>query len=215
MRVNDHGARAAAVLAVILMLAACNSSTPTAPGSRRSGTAPSPAASLSARLTFSGGQETARMGRYTQVFATPLPANPAQARVIRDFRTAQILWGESNEALHPVAPVLAYVTGIAQEHLMAALASGREFDQVPAGTERFFLTRVAALSASRATVTTCDDASKFRQQNPRTGRPYPKAPPDQQYLFESWQLAPRSGHWAIVAFSLAVLPNSQALPCQP
>jgi hypothetical protein len=219
MHVTDHGVRAAAALAVILMLPSCSSGTPTAAetpkasGAGGTGTAPNPAA----RLTFSGGQESARIGPYTQVYATPLPANAAQARVIKDFRAAQILWGESNEALRPVAPILAYVTGIARHDLMTALAAGRTRHLAPAGTERFFRTRVVALSGSSATVTTCDDGSKYREQNPRTGKINPaySQHPGQAYAFESWHLVLRSGRWAIAAFSVASLPDSRALPCQP
>lgn len=219
MHVNDHGVRAAAVLAVILMLSACSSGTPTAADTPKTsreggtGTAPNPAA----RLTFSGGKESARIGPYAQVYVAPLPANAAQARVIKDFRAAQILWGESNEARRPVAPILAYVTGIAQRDLMTALAAGRARHIVPAGTERFFRTRVVTLSGSTATVTTCDDTSEYREQDPRTGKINPAytPPPDKAYVFESWHLLLRSGRWALAAFPFAILPDSRALPCQP
>jgi len=219
MHVNEHGVRAAAVLAAIFMLAACGSGAPTATDTPKAssaagtGTATNPVA----RLTFRGGQESARIGPYTQVYLTPLPSNAAQARVIKDFRAGQILWAESNEALRPVAPILSYVTGVARHDLMSALAAGRERHLVPAGTERFFQTRVVALSGNNATVTTCDDSRKFRQQNPRTGivNPAYTPRPDQAFVFESWQLVLRSRRWALAAFSLAVLPDSRARPCQP
>jgi hypothetical protein len=219
MHVNDHHVRAATFLAVIFMLAACSSGAPTASDTPEAssagdtGTAQIPAA----KLTFSGGQESARIGPYTQVFATPLPASAAQAKVIKDFRAGQILWGQSNEALRPVAPVLAYVVGTARHNLMSALAAGRKRHLVPAGTERFFKTRVVALSGSSATVTTCDDGSKYREQNPRTGtiNPAYTPGPNQAYAFVSWDLVLRSGRWALAAFTFAVLPDSRARPCQP
>jgi hypothetical protein len=219
MHVNDHGVRAAAVLAVILMLSACSPGTPTAAGTPKTsgesgtGMAPNPAA----RVTFSGGKELARIGPYAQVYVAALPASAARAKVIKDFRAAQILWGESNEALRPVAPILAYVTGTARRDLMTALAAGRARHVVPAGTERFFRTRIVTLSGSSATVTTCDDTSEYREQDPRTGKidPAYTPPPDKAYVFESWHLVLRSGHWVLAAFSLAFLPDSRALPCQP
>jgi hypothetical protein len=223
VHVNDHGVLAAAGLGVILMLSACSSGAPSAAhtprpsGAGATGMTPKPTASPAARLAFSRGQESARIGPYTQVYVTPMPANAAQARVIKDFRTAQILWGESNEALRPVTPVLAYVTGIARRDLMAALAAGRTRHLLPAGTERFFRTRVAALSGSTATVTTCDDASKYREQNPRTGKINSAYTPNRHtaYTFETWHLALWSGRWTLAAFSFASLPDSRALPCQP
>jgi hypothetical protein len=220
---DGPGIRAAVVLpalaALVGMLSACSSAAPTANGTpAASGTGGASAApSLAARLTFSGGQESARIGPYTQVYATPLPGSAAQAKVIRDFRIAQILWGESNEARRPVPPVLAYVTGAARHDLMAALAAGRQRQLVPAGTERFFSTRVAVPSAASATVTTCDDASRYREQNPSTGKVNPAFSPPRHlaYSFEVWHLVPQSGHWAIASFTIAFLPDPRAHPCQP
>src|SRR5215472_13721552 len=57
------------------------------------------------------------MGYLTEVFATPLPSDPAQAKVIADFRQAMILWDKSSEAVKMVAPVASYVTGSAVGNL--------------------------------------------------------------------------------------------------
>ena len=57
--------------------------------------------------------ETIRIGRFTQIFDTPLPADPAQASVVEGFHTAMILWDKSQENLMLVSPVTAYVTGSA------------------------------------------------------------------------------------------------------
>jgi hypothetical protein len=80
-----------------------------------------------------------------------------------------------------------------------------------------FKTRVTALSARSATVSTCDDGSNFREKNRRTGRIDKQftASPDQEYMFETWRMVQLSGHWAITAFSLASLPAPAAQPCQP
>ena len=53
-----------------------------------------------------------------------------------------------------------------------------------------FKTRVTVISGTGATITTCDDGSKFEEVNPRTGVPAPaySATANQQYLFETWQM---------------------------
>jgi hypothetical protein len=148
------------------------------------------------------------------VFATLLPANPAQASVVEGFREGQVLGGKSNVALRPVAPVTSYVTGDALTHLIAAVNAGKARDLVPAGTERFFRTRVTAITGRSATATACDDGSKFKEENPRTGQA-PSPQPGQAYLFETWRMVRLAGHWAITAFSLAALPDPRAAPCRP
>jgi hypothetical protein len=162
-------------------------------------------------------QESVHLGTYTQVFASPLPADPARAQVIEGFRKAQILWVKSDIALHLVAPVTDYITGNALTDLTAAISAGRTRNRVPAGVDRFFMTHVEAITESHATITTCDDGSKFIEKNPRTGQidaAYaPKA--GQAYAFETWQMVQRSGHWAIADFSAATLPNPSAAACQP
>jgi hypothetical protein len=57
--------------------------------------------------------QTVRIGRYTQVFDAPLPADPAQASVVEGFRTAMTLWIKSQENMTLMPPVTAYVTGTA------------------------------------------------------------------------------------------------------
>ena len=90
-------------------------------------------------------------------------------------------------------------------------------DLVPAGADRFFLTRVTAIAGSRATLTTCDDGSKFKEENPRTGKVDARflPSPGQAYVFETWRMVRLSGHWAITALSVATLPSRTAEPCQP
>jgi hypothetical protein len=161
--------------------------------------------------------ESVRIGPYTQVFATPLPADPAQADVISGFRHAWILWERSTNAWRLVAPVTDYVTGHALINLLAAVAAGKAHHLVPAGTDRLFMTHVTAITRSAATVTTCDDATKFREENPRTGKVDPASisPPDQAYLFVTSNLTRLQGHWALTALSVAVPPDPRADPCQP
>jgi hypothetical protein len=202
-------------IAALLMLSACGAGGPavlaggatTPAASTTSG--PAPEASVAA--------ESVRIGPFTQVFATPLPASPAQAKVIAGFRNAQVLWDRSDRAWRLVAPVTDYVTGDALAHLLVGVAAGKQQDIVPAGTDRLFLTRVTRLTGQSATITTCDDAGKAGSANPRTGAvntaDFP--PPDQAYLFETWHMVRLSGHWAIKSFSVAILPNPRARQCQP
>ena len=67
-----------------LLVSACSSESSAAPKK----TSP-------ARVTTN----TVRIGRFTQIFDTPLPADPAQASVVEGFRTAMILWDKSQENL--------------------------------------------------------------------------------------------------------------------
>jgi hypothetical protein len=206
------GAPAGLCISGLLVLSACGSSkSASAAGDTKAAT------SATSSPAASGTPESVRIGPYTQVFATPLPANPAQAKVMEGFREAQILWEKSDNAWHLVAPVTDYVTGHALTHLTAAMTAGKAGDLVPAGTDRFFMTRVTGITGRKATVTTCDDGSKFKEENPRTGQVnaayVPR--PDQAYIFETWRMVQLSGHWAITDFSLATLPDPRAEPCQP
>jgi hypothetical protein len=161
--------------------------------------------------------ETVRVGRFTQVFDASLPADPAQASVIEGFRTGLVLWDKSQETMALVSPVTAYVTGSALRNLGITLSDEKSQKVVIAGTDRIFDTRVAGLSGTSATITTCDDGSRFEEVNPGTGVPDPayNAPADKQYLFETWQMVSRGGHWAISVVSPVTLPDSRAKPCQP
>jgi hypothetical protein len=86
------GAVLALCLSGLLAVSACGSGkTPDA-----SAAATSRAPSTTAPAAPSGSAQAVRIGPYTQVFATPLPANPAQAKVIAGFREAQTLWDKSD-----------------------------------------------------------------------------------------------------------------------
>jgi hypothetical protein len=196
--VSRHGAFTALSLSGLLMLSACGSGKPA--------------------IHIAGGvASVVHVGPYTQVFSSPLPANPAQADVVEGFREGQVLWEKSANASHLVSPVRDYVTGQALAHLMAAVNAGKTAHVVPAGTDRFFMTRVTAITGHNAIVATCDDESKFEEVNPHTGKVDTSFLPSagQEYLFETWQMVKRSGHWAITALSLATLPAPRAESCQP
>jgi len=195
---SRRGACMALALSGLLALPACSSSAP---------------ASHSAIRVAS----VVHIGPYTQAFAGPLPANPAQAAVVEGFREGEVLWDKSENARHLVPPVRDYVTGQALTHLTAAVKAGRSRDVVPAGVDRLFMTRVTTIAGRNATVTTCDDASKFKEQNPSTGQVDLSflSAPGQEYLFETWRMVQLRGRWAITAVSLATLPSRSAEPCQP
>jgi hypothetical protein len=197
--------RAGLVIPVLmcgLLVSACSSQSPAAPKK----ISPAPVTT-----------KTVRVGRFTQIFDTPLPADPAQASAVDGFRTGMILWDKSQENLMLVSPVTAYVTGSALRDLKASLVRTKADGVVPGGADRLFKTRVAMISGTGATITTCDDGSKFEEVDPRTGVPDPvySAPATQQYLFETWQMIRLGGHWAISAVSPVTLPGSGAKPCQP
>jgi hypothetical protein len=195
---SRHGAFTALLLAGLLMLPACSSGTPAIHSAGR-------VASV------------VHIGPYTQVFSSPLPANPAQASVVEGFREGQVLWNKSENAWHLLSPVRSYVTGHALANLIAAVRAGKAANTVPSGTDRLFMTRVTQITKHNATVATCDDDSKFEEVNPRTGKVDASflPSPAQEYLFETWQMVQLSGHWAITALSLAALPAPSAEPCQP
>lgn len=95
-----------------LLVSACNSGSPIPPKSSGGPTAPKK--TVPARVTT----QTVRVGRFTQIFDTPLPADPAQASAVEGFRTGMILWDKSTEALRLVSPVTASVTGDALHDLI-------------------------------------------------------------------------------------------------
>lgn len=164
-----------------------------------------------------GGPETVRMGAFTQAFGDPLPADPARATAVQRFRAGLVLWDRSQTASRLVAPVRDYVTGQALSNLTASLRGEQARDVVPAGTDRLFMTRVASIGGSRAVISTCDDASRFRQQNPRTGRVDQAlaTSPQQDYVSETWRMGLLRGHWAITGVSVATVPSQSAERCQP
>jgi hypothetical protein len=210
---SRSGAAVTLFISGLLALSACGSNTPASPPAGPARSAPSTTSGPGP----SASPDSVHIGPYTQVFADPLPANPDQGSVMEGFREAWILWDKSELAWHLIAPVTDYVTGDALTRLNAAMTFGKTRDLVPAGTDRFFMTRVTAIAGDSATVTTCDDGSKYEEKNARTGRidtAY-STPLNQAYLFETWHMAQRSGRWAVTSFSLAPPTDPSAKLCQP
>jgi hypothetical protein len=176
------------------------------------------ASSLAATDNAAGSSPTkVHVGRFTEEFAGSVPANPAQARVIDGFREAEVLWDKSEVASSLVPPVTQFVIGVALSHLNRALAFDKQQGLIIGGTDEFFMTRVSRVSANSATVTTCDNGSKVTGVYVATGKvdSAMNAPADQAYMFETWNMARHSGHWAISSFTLTSLPSARAKPCQP
>lgn len=198
-------------LSGLLALSACGSGK--ALPAAAAGTSPAPTPTSPPAPGSSA--ESFHVGRYTVVFASPLPANPAQAKVIEGFREAQILWDKSENTWRLAVPVREYVTGHALTRLIDAVTYIRPRHLVFAGAERFLLTRVTGIAGGTATVTTCDDYSNFKVENRQTGATYMTTPPAQSYLFETWRMVKLSGHWGVTAYSLALPPSPRAAPCRP
>lgn len=162
---------------------------------------------------------TVQVGRLAEKFDSPIPSDPAQAAVIESFREAWVLWDQSSEDQRLTAPVTVYVTGKAlTSNLDAVISSEKRQDILPSGADRFFKTTVTALAASTATVSTCDDASKFHVIYKRTGQidpAYEVTSPSQQYLFEIFTMIRHAGHWAMSAVTVVQSPDHRADRCQP
>ena len=137
--------------------------------------------------------------------------------MVDGFREAQVLWVKSAEAWHLVAPVTQFVVGVDLSNLNRAIAYDKQRGVVAAGTDQFFMTKVTSLGVNSATVSTCDNASKFKFIFKATGHidKADAAPPNQAYLFENWGMIRQSGHWAISSVSVIMLPDPRAQPCQP
>lgn len=224
MRNGAHMGRAGVIIPLLVMcglLATACGSESSPPGvssqSPSPGKSPGSPTAPEATAPARGATQTVHLGRFTEIFDSPLPADPAQASVVEGFRTAMILWDKSINAFAPVGLVAAYVEGHAMHELASSIASDKSYDTVLSGTDRFFKTRVTMHSAASATITTCDDASKFELVNRETGIVDPNFsnPPDQQYMFYTFQMIQQHGHWAISDASGVTLPDPRAIPCQP
>jgi hypothetical protein len=195
-----------------LLVSACGSGSPAATGNTASRTAAASTTSTEQTGPARVATQTVRIGRFTQVFDASLLADPVQASAVEGFRAAMVLWDESQEDLTLVPQVTAYVTAGALDDLRGSLVRTKAQDVILGGTDRFFKTSVTGISATSATITTCDDGSKFEEVNPGTGVPDPvySAPPDQQYVFETWQMVWLDGRWAISVVTPVTLPGSLA-----
>jgi hypothetical protein len=158
-----------------------------------------------------------RVGPLTQEFGTPRPASPAQAGVVADFRTAMLYWTRSGYEWRNVPGTTGRVVGSALRQLESAELTLKARADVLAGTDKFFKTRVTALTGSTATLLTCDNSSRDVVENRATGKPdtaFP-APASEDYIFETFRLVRHAGHWAITSLADTTLPQASARQCQP
>lgn len=214
---------AAALAAVSACSASPSSSTArpsTAPASSASAVATASATTpttIATPPTTPGATPTStRVGLLTEEFTTPLPTDPARAKVATDFERGFLLWDTSQENFGLVSPVTSWVTGSALNNLKRSLANEAQTEEVPAGVDRFFNTSVTALSGSEATLISCDDGSKYKSENPRTHAiDSTPVPLDQQYVYITFSMTQRSGHWAIKSLTVAPSGSPAAKSCLP
>ena len=183
----------------------------------RAGTA-TPGTATTATPSASASAYSVRTGPITEEFDTPLPTDQAQAQVVAGFREGLILWNKSQENFGLVAPVTSYVTGSALDHLEKSLTSLAQMEDAPAGVDRLFRTTVTMLSGTSATITSCDDASKYDFRNPRTGAvnpSYEHLPIGEVYTLDTWGMSRLGGHWAISSNAIAPPGAAAARPCLP
>jgi hypothetical protein len=174
----------------------------------------SPNASVSSSaVAASATTASVRIRLLTEVFATPLPDDPAKAKVIEGFRESQILWDQSSEELRIVPPTTEYITGKALDSLRVAVTSGAKNDVALGGTDRLYDTSVTSLTAKSATVTSCDDGSRTNLVDLATGQKIPNDPNGPLTVFVIWQMAPVGGHWAITSLDVISLPDPRASGC--
>jgi hypothetical protein len=161
---------------------------------------------------------TVQIGKFTEEFTTPLPTNSAELKVAADFREAMVLWDLSQEKRALVPPVTSYITSNMLATLKQTLTTFKKQNEIPAGTDRFFKTTVVAVTSPTATVTSCDDGSKYTEINSVTGVVDPafvNVPLDQQYIFVTWNMTLRAGHWSLASISALTPPAAAAKQCLP
>jgi hypothetical protein len=199
-------------LAALAAVSACSSSGNSSPASG--------GATSSRAVSSAAGASTpsVQVGLLTEWFDTPLPSDQAQAAVVEDFRQGLLLYDKSQEDFSLVSPVTSWVTGSALTDLKQTLSTLEKNELVPAGVDRLFRTGVTALSGSAATITTCDDGSKYNEQNPRTHAISPSSehlPLNQEYIFITWDMTRADGHWAIRSITIASSSSAAAKSCLP
>jgi hypothetical protein len=175
------------------------------PQPTRSAGSPSPSSQAPLTIRISS--------HYAEVFATTLPADPARAAVISGFRQSQVLWDKSTVALHLVGMTTEYVTGRALTALNTVLRSFTKNNIVPVGVDRLFDTKITSLTASSATVTSCDDGSGYNVANRTTGQTESPAPASQQYAFAVFTMSRVDGRWASSSVSAISYPDKRVKAC--
>lgn len=147
-------------------------------------------------------------------FDSPLPADPAQAKVISGFRQASIALEESYEEVRLAPGATSYLTGGVLAGLKYELSVESQDGKVPAGEVAYYLTRVITVDGASAVVTTCEDNSQYVQRYASS-----KAlaggvgPASQLYPFVTLTMTPLDGHWAVAAAQAVDEPAAAEQPC--
>lgn len=198
----------------LVALSSCSSGQPSSAGATSSAGQASPRSTGPIPAVVSAATGSVRIRLLTEVFATPLPPDPAKAKVIEGFRESQILWDQSSETLGIVARTTEYITGKALENLQAAVESGAKDNVALAGTDRLYDTSVASLSGDSATVTSCDDGSRTYLEDLASLQKIPDNPSAPLTFLVIWRMVPVGGHWAITSLDVISPPNPRASVCQ-
>jgi hypothetical protein len=222
-RLLRGAALAVLTLSAAALVAACSSgatpgpasSSPSVPSSGEATQAASAGANGQPTPTVSAPPSRVILGPFTEVFATALPADPAQAKVIADWREGMILWDKSSEDQALASPVSSYVTGSAASTLKSLLSSEAKNHFISAGVDTLFDTRATISDSTHATVTTCDDGSMYTTMDTQTKALASVAPLNQQYIEATWGMTLVGGHWTMSSIKVAGLPAAAAKPCQP
>lgn len=156
---------------------------------------------------------SAQIRLLTEVFATPLPADPAKAAIVESFRESQILWDESTEHLVIAPTATDYITGQALANLRASVSQSAKDFVALAGTDRLFNTSVTQVTADSAILTSCDDGRKTNIEDLATGQKIPNNPSPPLVFFVTWHMVPLAGHWAIASVNLVTPPDPRARAC--
>lgn len=209
------GGSLALVASGLIALSACTGGHPAAGRSAVTATSSTPATQAASTAAGPAGVTagSVRIGPVTEEFATALPADTAQARVIEGWRASQVYWEQSVQAWRVVASASAYVTGNALKTLHSAVATDVAYHVILTGTNRLYRTSVTSLTADGATVSSCDDGSKVIDENPSTGKKYQNQAGAVLTFFVIWQLVPAAGHWAITSYTLVPAPDPRERVC--
>jgi hypothetical protein len=188
----------------LIVLSACSSGQSVSTAKNVNVTRPHPSqAPVSVRIT----------GQYTEIFDTPLPANPGQAAVMSGFRESTVLWDQSTVALRLAGTTTEYVTGKALTTLRVVLRSYTSNNLVPVGTDRLYDTKITSLTASGATVTSCDDGTGYDVADRTTGQTEPPASASQAYIFVIYGMRLVGGRWAVSSVSAIAYPDQRVKAC--
>lgn len=200
----------------LIALSSCSSGQPAPAASKVSATSPHLAGPAGSPSTSPAGEAPVSVpisSRYSEVFATPLPADPAQAAVISGFRQSQILWDQSTVALRVVGSTKEYVTGKALTSLHTVLQAFTKNNLVPIGVDRLFDTKITSLTADGAIVTSCDDGTGYNVADRTTGQPAPPAPASQEYAFAVFTMRLVGGRWAVSSVTAVTFPDQRVKAC--